>query len=433
MVVISLQLKKNNNMQIFGHYIEKHALYPPFITEKPNDDLFISVVIPCFNEPDIIGSLNSLWECDRPDCSVEAIIVINASEDSDELIINQNKISEQNIDEWLKAHSDEKFKIYKIILNSLPKKDAGVGLARKIGMDEAVGRFNLINKSDGVIIGFDADCKCMKNYLCEIENIFKQNSKLNGCSVQFEHPLEGDEFDEFTYNAIASYELYLRYYIEALKFAGHPFAFQTIGSSFAVRAEVYCKQGGMNKRKAGEDFYFLQKIIQLGNYAELNTTKVFPSPRSSDRVPFGTGAAIGKMQVSGDSNYFTYDLQAFEDIAEIVRISCNLFGAGEEKIKSVISDFSVPMQKFLLENDFTKNVIEINLNSNSQLTFNQRFFRWFDMFKVLKYMNFSHQGYYNPKSITEVAISFLENCNCITSCINPKGLCEIYREISLNY
>ncbi len=420
-------------MQIFGHYIEKHALYSYFISEKPNDDLFLSVVIPCFNEPNIIGSLNSLWDCDRPDCSVEVIVVINASEDSAELSINQNKISEQNIDEWLKIHSDEKFKFYKIVLNSLPKKDAGVGLARKIGMDEAVLRFDSINKANGVIIGFDADCKCMKNYFCEIEKLFKQNSKLDGCSIQFEHPLEGKEFDEFTYAAIASYELYLRYYIEALKFAKHPFAFQTIGSSFAVRAEIYCKQGGMNKRKAGEDFYFLQKIIQSANYAELNTTKVFPSPRSSDRVPFGTGAAIGKMQLSGESNYMTYDLQAFEDIAEIVEKSGDLFGAGEEKIKSVIEEFSISMQKFLMENDFTKNVIEINLNSNSQLTFNQRFFRWFNMFKVLKYMNYSHQVFYKPKPITEVAISFLENCNCITSCSNPKGLCEVYREINLNY
>lgn len=419
-------------MQIFGHYIEKHALYSSFIAENPNDDLFLSVVIPCFNEPDIISSLNSLWECDRPDCSVEVFVVINASEDSDKQNVKQNEISEQNINEWLKAHSDEKFKVYKIVLNSLPKKDAGVGLARKIGMDEAVMRFNSINKANGVIVGFDADCKCMKNYFCEIEKIFKQNSKLDGCSIQFEHPLEGNEFDEFTYSAISSYELYLRYYIEALKFAKHPFAFQTIGSSFAVRAEIYCKQGGMNKRKAGEDFYFLQKIIQSANYTELNTTKVFPSPRSSDRVPFGTGAAIGKMQISGDSNYMTYDLQAFEDISEIVEKSGYLFEADEEKIKSVIEELSISMQNFLIENDFTNNVIEINLNSNSQLTFNQRFFRWFDMFKVLKYMNFSHHGYYKPKPITEVAIIFLENCNCITRCTNPKELCEIFRKMNFN-
>ncbi|MBI5540382.1 MAG: glycosyltransferase [Bacteroidia bacterium] len=420
-------------MQIFGHYLEKHALYSSFIKDNPNDDLFLSIVIPCFNEPDIIASIDSLWECTRPDCSVEVIIVINASEDCNEINLNQNKISEKIFDEWQKSHSENKFRFYKIVVNDLPQKDAGVGLARKIGMDEAVRRFNLINKKDGVLIGFDADCKCMKNYLCEIENIFKQDSKLNGCSIQFEHPFEGDEFDDFTYNAIASYELYLRYYIEALKLAGHPFAFQTIGSSFAVRAEAYCKQGGMNKRKAGEDFYFLQKIIQLGNYAELNTTKVFPSPRSSDRVPFGTGAAIGKMQISGDSNYMTYDLTAFEDIADIVEKSCTLFGANEEKIKSVIKEFSVPMQNFLNENNFIQNVGEINLNSNSQLTFSQRFFRWFDMFKVLKYMNYSHQGYYNPKPISEVAINLLENCNCITSCRNSKELCEIYREINLNY
>jgi hypothetical protein len=418
-------------MQIYGHYMKKHALFPSFISDKPTDDLFLSIVIPCFNEPDIISSLNSLWDCDRPVSFVEVIIVINASEDSDEKSLNQNIITEQNIDKWLKSHIDGKVKFYKIEVNNLPKKDAGVGLARKIGMDEAVIRFNAINKGDGIIIGFDADCKCMKNYLCEIEKLFKQNTKLDGCSIQFEHPLEGNEYDEFTYSAISAYELYLRYYIEALKYAKHPFAFQTIGSSFAVRAEAYCKQGGMNKRKAGEDFYFLQKIIQSGNYTELNSTKVFPSPRSSDRVPFGTGAAIEKMQIANDLNYHTYDLKAFDDIAELVYVSCKLFGANEEKIKSIFNKLSLPMQNFLIEIDFIQNVNGINQNSGSEETFFMRFFRWFDMFKVLKYMNYSHQNYYTLKPVSEVALLFLERRNILTSNKNSKELCNIYRKLNL--
>ena len=48
----------------------------------------------------------------------------------------------------------------------------------------------------------------------------------------------------------------------------------------------------MNRKKAGEDFYFLQKLFDAGHFSECNTTRVIPSPRPSDRVIFGTGPAI---------------------------------------------------------------------------------------------------------------------------------------------
>ena len=80
--------------------------------------------------------------------------------------------------------------------------------------------------------------------------------------------------------------------MEAQCHALFPFAFHTIGSSMAVRASSYMRQGGMNKRKAGEDFYFQQKIIPLCGFTECNSTVVYPSPRPSYRVPFGTGRAM---------------------------------------------------------------------------------------------------------------------------------------------
>jgi hypothetical protein len=65
--------------------------------------------------------------------------------------------------------------------------------------------------------------------------------------------------------AITSYELHLRYLVHAMRWAGHPFAYQTVGSSMAVRRKAYLSLGGMNTRQAGEDFYFLQKFIEVGS------------------------------------------------------------------------------------------------------------------------------------------------------------------------
>ena len=109
----------------------------------------------------------------------------------------------------------------------------------------------------------------------------------------------GQALGQAGFDGIAAYELHLRYHVRVQKWIGFPYAFQTIGSAMAVRAWAYVKQGGMNRRHAGEDFYFLQKISWLGPISELSTVTVFPSPRLSGRVPFGTGKAVGDYIESG--------------------------------------------------------------------------------------------------------------------------------------
>jgi hypothetical protein len=82
----------------------------------------------------------------------------------------------------------------------------------------------------------------------------------------------------------------------------------------AVRAKQYALQGGMNRRQAGEDFYFIQKMISAGGYFSLNTTTVYPSSRTSFRVPFGTGTAMAKLCKEADAQFMTYNPAAFKDL-----------------------------------------------------------------------------------------------------------------------
>jgi hypothetical protein len=101
-------------------------------------------------------------------------------------------------------------------------------------------------------------------------------------------------FPPTVFDAVINYELHQRYYLQAVRYTGYPFAYHTVGSCFAVLAETYCRMGGLSRRKAGEDFYFIQKIAVHGRYGECRTTRVYPSPRPSDRVPFGTGPDISR-------------------------------------------------------------------------------------------------------------------------------------------
>ena len=286
-------------MSFASPYLSKHALFAPSIASNPLPDLGIIVALPCCNEANLLASLQSLWDCERPGCAVEVIIVVNSGENASAETLQNNLKTLQDAGEWIQSHFDTRFRFYVLHQPNLPLKKAGVGLARKIAMDEAVVRFNLCNKPDGIILCFDADATCDSNYFCAVEDFFRQNPKTTAASVYFEHPLGGDGFDPLIFKGIAQYELHLRYFLNAQRYAGFPFAYHTVGSSMGVKAGVYCKQGGMNQRQAGEDFYLLQKIIPLGHFGEINQTRVVPSPRVSEKVPFGTGATMQKFMQSG--------------------------------------------------------------------------------------------------------------------------------------
>ncbi|PCJ23041.1 MAG: hypothetical protein COA97_12425 [Flavobacteriales bacterium] len=382
-----------------NYYINRFSVREQLINEKPNNDLGIVVVIPCYNEPNLIPLLQSLYDCEKPKCNVEIIVVINASEDAKEVVLQQNRKTLIEAEGWRNNHQND-IQFYFIEESYLPKKHAGVGLARKIGMDEAVRRFELVNNHQGIIACFDADALCDQNYLVELENHFEKNPKSPACSIHFEHPIAGNDFSKEIYNGITQYELHLRYYKNGLAYAGLPYAFHTIGSSMAVRSETYQKQNGMNKRKAGEDFYFLQKLIPLGNFTELKTTKVIPSPRVSDRVPFGTGKAMQNWLDEEKQELFSYNLKSFIDLKQFCKTVPELHND-----KNTIPE---TVQGFLKTIDFEENLANIKKNSTSQIHFVEVFFKWFNAFKVLKYMHFARDNYYPDMTVFEGANELLE-------------------------
>jgi glycosyltransferase involved in cell wall biosynthesis len=362
------------------------------------------IVIPCYNEPDLLASLNSLWRCQRPKCALEVIVVINSSESSPPEILEQNRRTLAEAALWSREDCDRYFRIHFLHTPNLPSKHAGVGLARKIGMDEALHRLDQLIHLEAPIICFDADSTCDPNYLTEIESYFSSHPKSPGCSIYFEHPLEPSETNQIhnsLVEAITLYELHLRYYVQALRFTGFPHAFHTIGSSMAVRAEAYMRQGGMNKRQAGEDFYFLHKIIPLGHFGEINTTRVIPSPRPSDRVPFGTGRAVRDYLTT--RKFKSYPLQAFHDLEQFFSEITTLRTSTDP-----LSQLAPPLQQFLGTQNFTHILTEIRTHTSTPETFRARFFRWFDGFLAMKYIHHARDTTYGPAEVTVAAAQLLD-------------------------
>ncbi|HNY45240.1 MAG TPA: glycosyltransferase family 2 protein, partial [Bacteroidales bacterium] len=250
-------------------------------------------------------------------------------------------------------------------------------------------------------LSLDSDTIVAQNYLEKIyENFLKKDIAL--ANIFFEHNIESCKVSEEV-NAISSYELHLRYYRAALKYSGFPYYYHTLGSAFAVRASTYALQGGMNKRKAGEDFYFLHKLFSLNKNIEISDTCVYPSPRISDRVPFGTGASMRQLsKVSGEIFFLTYSLNAFLDLKNLFSKVSLFYRIKEIQLIKEVDSLNIPLKNFLQTVDFADVINEINKNSSNTDSFNKRFFNFFNGFRVMKYLNYSHiEHYHRSKTETQ--------------------------------
>ena len=353
---------------------------------QPPKNLGIVIMIPCFKETCLLSALEAINQCAKPKSGVLIIVLVNEPENADHQVRSVNI----NTLDALRGYNSN----YELICchQQLPAKKAGVGLARKIGMDEAVRIFERIKK-DGVIVCYDADCTCESNYLIEIERTFDEK-KVNAGVVFHQHVLHAKNHDEIT-----AYETYLRYYINALRFAGFPHARQTLGSCMVVRSSAYQKQGGMNTRKAGEDFYFLNKLIPLGGFVEINATTVFPSDRVSDRVPFGTGRSI-KGMIENKCDYTVYHPTIFKDLKSFFSQVSKIWENRALSLPaSVLSYF---------ENDCRDEFLAIKGQTASFNAFMKRFFCFFDAFKILKYVHHARDHYY-PNVRLATAMQWLED------------------------
>jgi hypothetical protein len=333
----------------------------------------------------------------------EAIILINAPAHAPAEVLEANLRIHERARKWIEDHPHPYIEFHLLLDHSFNRKEAGVGMARKILMDEAARRFDRISRPRGIIASMDADAVVEDNYLLALVNHFR-TQRVDGCSIYFEHPIAGGEFSPAVYSAITQYELHLRYYLQSIRSTGYPYAFHTVGSSMAVVAGIYCREGGMNRRQAGEDFYFIQKIAQLGSYSECNDTCVMPSPRPSDRVPFGTGAAVVQ-QLQSDDGLLTYAPELFRMLAIFFK-GMEFFCSGV-CLDHFLKSRPAILLEFLDRQNFGEAVVEIRHNSASPESFKKRFWRWFNVFRIMKFLHFARENGYPDIPVGQAARELL--------------------------
>ena len=380
-----------------SNYISKRALSKWHLEWEEASGIELVIVVPAICEFENIKKLlSSLIKQSHTALQKTLVMfVINHSVSSEQKTKNDNKRSVEYLRTLIIKNSTDKFS--KEIFESgiriglidaatdgkeLDDKRAGVGLARKIGMDKALQVFDYRTSSKKIIVSVDADCIVQDNYLPEIQKFFTENNAYVAL-VNFEHSLPEETINRIS---ILSYEIFLRHYVVGLLFAQSPFAFHTIGSTINCDHEAYIRVGGMNTKKAAEDFYFLQKLAKHYRVKMITKTTVKPSARESWRVPFGTGKSMTDY-LTNKKKIFIFDPHVYVILKQWLQVFNTDLLLNPDLILDEAKEIHPELYSFLSHRSFKedwKKILE-NTKTSRQLDYQRK--NWFDAFETLKLMH----------------------------------------------
>lgn len=269
--------------------------------------------------------------------------------------------------------------------NSFPKKQ-GVGLARKIGND--IGAYlhyqGLITSP--WLHNSDGDAILPEDYLKQVDP-FRNANNMAVIIYDYEH--HKHKASHGHWEAAVLYELWLRYYVLAMRYAGSPYDFPTIGSTLTIHADAYTKVHGFPKKMAGEDFYLLNKLAKIGRVLCLKGQRIILQDRYSQRVPFGTGTGTQKIAdlMASESPFVVYHPRCFDILKTLIRhVEECIRGEQTSPLDEV---FSPVVSNYLKGMDIEQAITEACARGQGNIHLSMaQFHYWFDAFKSLKFIHF---------------------------------------------
>ena len=371
----------------FNKYIKK-TIYPGLdrhsAPSKRYYDYFI--IIPVFNEYDyLLSTLKSITKQKNIYLSnTLVVLVINNTVDAIQSIKKNNKATKFLI-------NSHEFNFEYMILdyyskgNELPNKKGGVGVARKIGMDYCLQYSN----QNSLLFCLDADTLISKEYLSKIIK-FNYKTDFKTCVVKFSHQKSPDQKIE---KAIRLYEQKLYSIANQIKKCKSPYGYVSMGSTIVCKVKAYIAVGGMPKKSAAEDFYFMQSLAKYHLIHFIDDCLVYPSSRLEMRVYLGTGFRL--LQYNENKKFLDLDFSknCFVTVKKIIsfveknyKISYNIF------LKELNKNFDDKICNFLNNHDIKKIWNRINKNAKTKKQFMIFFHQWFDALKIMQLLKFLNKN-----------------------------------------
>ena len=339
------------------------------------------VVIPALGEfPGLLDTLGDLARCPGNGDTVVIVVVNNrASAEASDDDIAANGQTLTALGEWDQRSLNVAWIDASSPGRELPAKE-GVGLARKIGMDWGLQILAMQGKLQAPLICLDGDTRVDEGYLDAVHRFFEAPSRWAGV-LAYAHPIVGDIAEQA---AILCYEFFLRYHALQLSWAASPYGYHAIGSAMACTGQAYAAISGMNRRQAGEDFYFLQQLAKTGKIEAVPGTIVRPSGRASHRVPFGTGRRVQRFLDGGEDEYRLYHPDSYGVIRDWLAFAGAHHGRDSASLLSEAGVIHSELQGFLVAQNFAQAWDRMRDQAASEDALTAQFHRWFDGLRTIQ-------------------------------------------------
>ena len=362
-------------------YLNKRGISGPWKIGFPLNRTFNqAIVIPAYSEFKFIFQTLESINKNKPELLNQTLVavVINNTNNSPQSVKENNQLTLQKL-------NGNNYQFTHAVIDAassgleLPLKHAGVGLARKIGMDLVLPH---LLSSKSLIFCTDADTKVSPDYLSKVTQYFDSHN-TSAAVIGFDH-LQSE--DSAINDAIGKYENFLKTTAEKMKHAGSPYGYVSMGSTIVCTAEAYCAVGGMSRKKATEDFYFLQELTKYCGVHNIPETLVFPSPRPISRVYLGTGYRMEQMQKGFDITNLYYSDDAYRYLSKWLQLGGHAWENSLNDLLKDIKSIHPNLIGFLKIEGIETIWSNIQNNAPSELHFKEQFHRWFDGLKTIRFL-----------------------------------------------
>ena len=189
-------------------------------------------------------------------------------------------------------------------------------------------------------------------------------------------------------NTIKEYEEFLLITARKLKDAGSPYNYVAMGSTIVCTVEAYTAVGGMPRKKATEDFYFLQELSKFCGVHTIPNILVHPSPRPMSRVYLGTGFRMAQAQQGFKIRNLYYSKYAFTLLKQWITLGTAGWEMSLVEILKKTESKNKNLKKFLLKESIENIWGNLQLSSPSKNHFIKQFHRWFDGLKTIRFLKY---------------------------------------------
>jgi hypothetical protein len=333
-----------------------------FATIENQVKIDIVVVITAQNQRAISKTIKSLAACNEKENTL-ILVVLNDTQENVQKIYLTESSSDINI-------------VFSAFGNTYASDISILSYGLKLATD-----FFKDSHKDGVIISLDSVAICDENFFSSIRT-FHSDKSINAGNVQFEYQLNGPNYD-----TIVNYELFLRYYTNALRWAGMPNALY-FPFCISMRASSLTNTNENLTQKT-----LLNSLIQKGGIGEINDTCVTIADRKFDANLHNTPNFMSDV----DAPFDVYNPMIFVELRTFIDQLKNLYKCSSTSEMA----FNAKCAAFLESENFESAFQNIREKTSNYGDFEKFFFEWFDQTRVLAFVHFFRDKYFQNIDIID--------------------------------